>query len=51
MNPIEHVWEMMKEILYRGVPGLMEITGREVNIQAFTDALKLAWNRVPLGPD
>jgi hypothetical protein len=47
MNPIEHVWKKMKEIVYRDFPDLVYLTGTQVNIQVFVDALKEAWKRVP----
>jgi hypothetical protein len=47
MNPIEHVWKKMKEILYRDFPDLVYLTGSEVNIQVFVTALKEAWQRIP----
>lgn len=47
MNPIEHVWKKMKEILYKDFPHLCFLTGSEVNIQEFVAALKVAWERVP----
>jgi transposase len=47
MNPIEHVWNKMKESLYRDFPQLVHLTGNEVNVQFFLDALKEASKRVP----
>lgn len=37
----------MKEILYKDFSELVFMTGSEVNIQVFVDALKEAWRRVP----
>jgi hypothetical protein len=43
MNPIEHVWKAMKEILYKEFPHLVFLTGSEVNVEVFVRALKAAW--------
>ena len=47
MNPIEHMWKKMKEILYRNFPDLCRLGANEGNIEVFINALKTAWNRVP----
>ena len=47
MNPIEHVWKKMKEILYKEFPELAYLTRSEVNTEIFIAALKKAWERVP----
>ncbi|KHE89979.1 hypothetical protein GE21DRAFT_1195799, partial [Neurospora crassa] len=47
LNPIEHVWKKMKEILMKDFPGLSELTENEANIGLFHRALKQCWERVP----
>jgi len=47
LNPIEHVWKKMKDILYRDFPHLCKMTGSLENIEEFKAALKVAWGRVP----
>ena len=47
LNPIEHVWKKMKDILMRDFPGLSELTDNEANIVLFHRALRECWERVP----
>ena len=47
MNPIEHVWKKMKEILNRDFPELSNLGRNQGNIEVFIAALKAAWDRVP----
>jgi hypothetical protein len=47
LNPIEHVWKKMKEILHRDFPDLHLLKNNNENIAIVEDALKVAWERVP----
>ena len=47
LNPIEHVWKKMKDILMRDFPGLSELTENEANNGLFHRALREYWERVP----
>ena len=47
MNPIEHVWKKMKEILNRDFPELSNLGRNQGSIEVFIAALKAAWDRVP----
>ncbi|SPQ23230.1 9187ef6b-60d4-43ae-921b-b90d4690428a [Thermothielavioides terrestris] len=47
LNPIEHVWKKMKEILRRDFPGLHLLKDTEANRAKVADALRAAWERVP----
>jgi uncharacterized protein Yka (UPF0111/DUF47 family) len=47
LNPIEHVWKKIKEILRRDFPGLYLLLDDEANRAKVAGALKVAWERVP----
>ena len=47
LNPIEHVWKKMKDILRTDFPGLHTLKNNSQNIAKVEDALKVAWERVP----
>jgi len=49
LNPIEHVWKKIKEILHRDFPKLCYLTNNEANVARVEAALKTAWWRVPQG--
>jgi transposase len=42
LNPIEHIWKKMKEILYRDFPELCYLTNNKINIARVEDALRTA---------
>jgi transposase len=47
LNPIEHVWKAMKELLHKRYPNLYLLSLSEVN-QAYLEAcLKEVWSEVP----
>jgi hypothetical protein len=47
LNPIEHVWKRMKDILQALYPQLHHLRDNEVNRALFHGALKEAWQAVP----
>lgn len=47
LNPIEHIWPRLKELVYEVNPALDHVQGREQQRQAMVEALREAWNRIP----
>ena len=47
LNPIEHVWKKMKDILHSDFPELSELGSGEADRAIFKASLKEAWARVP----
>ena len=47
LNPIEHVWKKMKEILRKRHPNLHLLTNNKANLEVAVAALKEAWAEVP----
>ena len=47
LNPIEHVWKMLKEPVLEMDPELKDIAGEENICEALGNALKEAWNALP----
>jgi len=47
LNPIEHVWKKMKDVLHRDFPALHLLKNNTTNIATVEAALKVAWERVP----
>jgi transposase len=47
LNPIEHAWAKLKELIYQLNPGLADLKGtKEEVIQTLIEALKEAWAKI-----
>jgi transposase len=50
LNPIEHAWAKLKELIYKLIPHIESITGTETEIRSYlTKAIEQAWEK--LGQD
>jgi hypothetical protein len=47
LNPIEHVWKRLKELVLEMHPELSKVTGEEDIRDALEKALREAWNTIP----
>lgn len=47
LNPIEHVWNMLKRTLYRMFPHLSNLRKNKVDIEEFKECLQKAWAALP----
>jgi hypothetical protein len=47
LNPIEHVWKKLKELVFEMHPELSEVTGEEDIRDALGKALQEAWDAIP----
>jgi hypothetical protein len=47
LNPIEHVWKRLKELVLQMHPELSEVRGEEDIREALGNALKEAWDAIP----
>lgn len=47
LNPIEHVWRMMKDNLRRLYPEAFDLRRNELDIRVFKEKLTAAWEAIP----
>lgn len=47
LNPIEHVWNMLKRNLYKMFPHLSNLRKNKVDIEEFKECLQKAWAAIP----
>ena len=46
LNPIEHVWSLMKRQLGKDYPDIMDLKKNQLDIAEFTSCLQEVWHRV-----
>lgn len=46
LNPIEHLWYHLKQMIYELLPHLDEIQGKPQQLEAIIDILPQAWQRI-----
>lgn len=49
LNPIEHVWKMLKEALFQLYPELFYLKANQLDIERFKDMLRHAWRSLDQG--
>jgi transposase len=47
INPIEHVWKMIKEALHKRYPELWKLHLSEANLAYLSRCLEEVWNEIP----
>ena len=47
LNPIEHVWAMLKRRLKQMYPTLWELKKNQLDVAYFTEAVQTAWKGIP----